>query len=419
MDVGTCKTLTSLAYAADMSARNILIATTDKAVTVFPKDIAKHVDQARYLELNKISIPKRMQALNTVQRGTYDEPLFVIVNYEAMWREPLASALHAFRFDLVLSDEAQKIKSHNSKQGKFLHQLGKSIDARVGLTATPFHNGPLDIFGIARFLDDRVFGKSWNKFRYTYARYSEYNRHVLIEYRNLDDLYQKTSTFSFRVESSVLDLPEERVIVHPIAMPNNVRKAYKSFSKDMLYEFDNGTVVADNPLVKLLRLHQLTGGNATFDDGKTVLIDAFKGKALAEFIDSFPMDEPLVIFYKFEADLALIWANVNRDKGVLNGSQNEYEDWVAGKFPVLIVQVGAGGAGIDLTRARYSIIYSMGFSLGDFTQLKGRLHRPGQTRAVTHYVFAVEDSIDTYALEAIETKAEPTNYILSRLRGYR
>jgi len=419
MDVGTGKTLTSLAYAADISARNILIVTTDKAVRVFPKDIAKHVDHARYLELNAMSIPKRMEALKVVRRGTYDDPLFVIVNYEAAWRYPLANALHEFRFDLILSDEAQKIKSHNSKQGKFLHQLGKSVDARTALTATPFHNGPLDIFGIARFLDDRVFGKSWNKFRYTYASYSPYNRHVLINYMNLDGLYEKVNAFSFRVESSVLDLPEERVIVQPVTMPNIVRKAYKAFTKDMLYEFDGKTAVADNALVKLLRLHQLTGGNITTDDGITVLVDSFKGKALAEFLDSFPLDEPLVIFYKFEADLALIWANVNRDKGVLNGSQNGYEDWVAGKFPVLIAQVGAGGAGIDLTRARYSIVYSMGFSLGDFTQLKGRLHRPGQTRAVTHYVLAVEDSIDTYALEAIETKAEPTNYILSRLRGFR
>lgn len=420
MDVGTGKTLTSLAFIAEQGYEKILVITADKAVSVWRKDILKHVDFAHVVELNNMPVKKRLDALyNARNKRLKGETLFVVVNYEAIWREPLATALMNYGFDLIITDEAQRIKSHNSKQSKFAHQLGKRSSARAALTATPFHNGPLDIFGIARFADDRIFGKSWNKFKNRYALWSGWNNFVLVKYQNLDELYTKTNEFSFTVTSDVLDLPVERVVQRDVTMPDKVRKHYKAFAKDLITEVDSGAVVADNVLVKLLRLHQLTGGWAVLDDGTEVLVDDFKGEALAELVSEFPIDEPLVIFYRFESDLKLIQSKLDRASGVINGRTNDYEAWREGKFPVLIVQVQAGGVGIDLTRSRYSIIYSRGFSLGDWQQIKGRLHRPGQTQPVTHFLLEVSDSIDTYISDAIESKSEPTFYILSKLRGYR
>jgi hypothetical protein len=51
---------------------------------------------------------------------------------------------------------------------------------------------------------------------------------------------------------------------------------------------------------------------------------------------------------------------------------------MAPNIDVLGAQLKSGGVGIDLTRARYGIYYSLDFALADYLQSRKRLHRPGQ-----------------------------------------
>ena len=68
----------------------------------------------------------------------------------------------------------------------------------------------------------------------------------------------------------------------------------------------------------------------------------------------------------------------------LSGKRDELKRWQEGEAQVLAVQIDAGSEGVDFTRARYSIFYSVGFSLGKYDQAKKRTHRPGQIKPVTH-----------------------------------
>lgn len=71
---------------------------------------------------------------------------------------------------------------------------------------------------------------------------------------------------------------------------------------------------------------------------------------------------------------------------------------------ILAVQIQAGGVGIDLTRASYSIYYSVGFSLGDYEQSLARVHRPGQTRNVVYIHLVAEQTIDEKVYRALSEK---------------
>jgi SNF2 family DNA or RNA helicase len=64
--------------------------------------------------------------------------------------------------------------------------------------------------------------------------------------------------------------------------------------------------------------------------------------------------------------------------------RDQLKEWQDGGAQVLAVQTQAGGVGADFTRARYSIYYSLSFSLGEYDQSLSRTHRPGQTWPVTH-----------------------------------
>ena len=96
---------------------------------------------------------------------------------------------------------------------------------------------------------------------------------------------------------------------------------------------------------------------------------------------------------------------------------DELKRWQAGDAPVLAVQIDSGGLGIDLTRARYAIYYSLGFSLGSYEQSLARVHRPGQTRPVEYIHLLAENTVDEKVVAALSSRADVVNAVLQEMKG--
>jgi SNF2 family DNA or RNA helicase len=102
----------------------------------------------------------------------------------------------------------------------------------------------------------------------------------------------------------------------------------------------------------------------------------------------------------------------------LSGRRDDLAAWQEAERPgVLAVQIQAGGLGVDLTRARYSIFYSLSFSLGEYQQALARIHRPGQTRPVAHIHLVARETVDEKIMGALERRAEVVTFVLDELRG--
>jgi SNF2 family DNA or RNA helicase len=95
---------------------------------------------------------------------------------------------------------------------------------------------------------------------------------------------------------------------------------------------------------------------------------------------------------------------------------DDLKRWQAGEAPVLAVQIDSGGVGIDLTRARYSIYYSLGFSLGSYEQSLARIHRPGQTRPVEYIHLLAEGTVDEKVMAALSQRANVVNAVLEQIK---
>jgi SNF2 family DNA or RNA helicase len=96
---------------------------------------------------------------------------------------------------------------------------------------------------------------------------------------------------------------------------------------------------------------------------------------------------------------------------------DELKCWQAGEAPVLAVQIDSGGVGVDLTRARYAIYYSLGFSLGSYEQSLARIHRPGQTRPVEYIHLVAEGTVDEKVMAALARRADVVNTVLHEMKG--
>jgi len=177
----------------------------------------------------------------------------------------------------------------------------------------------------------------------------------------------------------------------------------------------NGEVTAANALVKLLRLQEITSG---YLDAQP--IGDSKKKLLADVLEDFDPREPLVIFARFTNDLRAIKEvaeSQGRTYAELSGHANELSQWQIGNKDVLGVQIKSGREGVDFTRARYSIYYSLGFSLGDYEQSIKRLDRPGQVREGMYIHLLAKNTVDFKVMEALEKRQEVVSSVLNQYKG--
>ncbi len=347
-------------------------------------------------------------------------PAVVVINYDSAWRTPFAEWALKQKWDLVVADEIHRCKAPGGKASRFLARLAKVARFRLGLSGTPMPHSPLDVYGYFRFIDSTIFGWSFNKFRQRYAVMGGFQNRQITGYEHLDELNQKFYSVTYACGKDVLDLPAEMHVTHACQLGPEARRVYRSLERDLMAEVRSGEITAANAMVKLLRLQQITGGTIRTDDGAEVQIDSAKATLLREVLEDLAADEPVVVFCRFHRDLDAahrVADETGRRSLELSGRADDLKRWHAGEAPVLAVQIESGGTGVDLTRARYAIYYSLGFSLGSYEQSLARIHRPGQTRPVEYIHLVAEGTVDEKVMAALARRADVVNAVLQQMKG--
>jgi hypothetical protein len=322
--------------------------------------------------------------------------------------------------DGLLVHNCHRLKAPGGKASRYVARLGQAALFRLGLSGTPMPHSPLDVYAYFRFIDPSIFGWSFHKFRQHFAVMGGYQNHQVVAYRNLDELNRKFYSVTFACGKDVLDLPAEVHITYTCQLGVEARKVYRSLERDLIAEVQAGEVTAANALVKLLRLQQITGGYIRTDEGRDVQIDSAKMNLLRDVLEDIAPDEPVVVFCRFHKDLEAVNRvadETGRRSLELSGRMDELKRWQAGEAPVLAVQIDSGGVGVDLTRARYAIYYSLGFSLGSYEQSLARIYRPGQTRPVEYIHLLAEGTVDERVMAALARRADVVNTVLHEMKG--
>jgi len=378
-------------------AIKVLVLCPRSVAPVWRREVAMHgAVPRRVVLLWEGSVAEKVKALR-LQLDTAaatGEPVLAVINYESAWRQPMARLLLGEGWDVVVLDESHRIKNHRSKIGKFSRELSFAARRRICLTGTPMPSNPLDLFGQMAFLDPSVFGLNYWEFRSKYAVMGGFDKKQVVAFRHLDELYERWGVMTHRVcVDDVLDLPDATHVEIPVTLSSSASKTYRALEDSIAVQIAGGVITITNALTQLLRAQQLVGGSLTTDDGTVVTVDDGKRQALVDFLESLPTNEPVVVFCRFRADLAAVHAastEVGRPSGELSGSRNELAVWQASGTDVLAVQIQSGGLGVDLSRARYAVYYSLGFSLGDYLQSLARIRRQGQTRKCFYYSLLAE-----------------------------
>lgn len=419
MDMGTGKSKVTVDLISNhKDIRKVLITAPWSAVeSVWPGQFDTHgTFNGHVIPLINGSVEKRAQQFETLMK--MNERMVFISNFESVWREPFASAIGNSRLDMMVDDEIHRIKSPGGKTSKFFGFISSHVPYRLGLTGTPLPHSPLDIYGQYRFLDPGIFGTSFIRFRGDYAVMGGFQGKQVLNFKNLEQLHNKIYLIAYRVMSDeVFDLPERLDIPRTFKLSPQERKVYGEIEEDFCSSLGDRIFIADNALVKLLRLQEITSGYIERQE-----IGTSKKDLLADILEDVRMDEPVVVFCRFSNDLRNVREvaeKSGRRYSELSGNANQLRTWQEGNSEVIGVQIQSGKESIDLTRSNLGIYYSLGFSYGDYDQSRKRLHRPGQTRPVRYIHLIAENSVDVRLYRTLEKREAQVKAVLDHGQLYR
>lgn len=421
MAMGTGKSKVAVDLVETQELVRTLVVCPKAVIPVWEAQFRQHGDgNTHVLLLDKGTVKQRrdqaVQALNQHTSGR----LVIVVNYDSVWRDTWAGLWERAKLDCIIADEAHKLKGVSSKCSVYLAKLGSTIPHRYALTGTPMPESPIDVYGIARFIDPTVFGLSHARFVTRYANVSTFG--MVRRFRSLKDpaaFAERMRDVGILIDNTVLTLPPLHHIPAPVDLPEAAMEKYKQMEEEAIVVVGNDEISAPHKITQMLRLQQMAGGYITRADGAVKQLHTAKLDALTEILDGLPASERVVVFGYFKEELKAVQALMlqrKRKVGRISGEGSDYVPWREGKLQDLVVQIKSGSAGIDLSDACYAIYYSTGFSLADYEQSLARLHRPGQTKTTTMLHLIARGTIDRYVYKALRTKNDVVQMCLQGLR---
>lgn len=434
-EMGCGKTLTTIAVAGALynlgKIDRVLVVAPTSVCSVWPHDLNQFATfpwEARVLLGDK---KKRLKALNELENWPFKALRIAVINYESTHREGIFEALAAYKPDLIVCDESQRIKNPSAAQSKALHKLGDAAPFRMILSGTPVQNNAVDLYSQYRFLDPAIYGANFYAFKNRYCIMGGYGQHQIVGYRNMDELVEKEHSVAYRVtKEECLDLPQQTFINRYVQFTDAEQAIYEQLRKSSFLELETGeNVTATTILTMYLRLMQLTGGFLTADEStRPKQVNTAKLDALADIVDDYVVDagKKLVIFARFRAEIAAI-ENLLRLRKIQYGSiygdvPMEERGKIVEDFQtnpdtkVFVAQIQTAGLGITLHAASTAVFYSYDYNYANYAQALARIHRIGQRLPVTYIHLVVDGSIDEKILAALENKEDMAKTVVDSWR---
>ena len=240
-----------------------------------PIHMVEHIEKNIVLWKANINQKQHLK-LKTLFEST-DKLNILIMNVEAFSTKKgldFASSFLNTHQTLMAIDESTTIKNPDAKRTKNIVALGKAAKYRRILTGSPVTKSPLDLYKQCEFLDEFLLDHaSYYSFRTRYAvmktaNFGGRSVQIVTGYRNLAELSEKLSPFSYRcLKEDCLDLPDYTYTKRIIQLTPEQQKIYNQMKQVALAQLDGKMMTTQSAMVQLMRLHQITCGHFTADDG--------------------------------------------------------------------------------------------------------------------------------------------------------
>ena len=445
MEMGTGKSKVLLDNAAilyDKGHINGLLLIAPKGVyknwydSEIPTHLPDHIEKKVVLWKTSDKSRKQMSLLNTLfETGT--DLHILIMNVESFSKGAglqFAQKFLSCHKAMIAIDESTTIKTPTSNRTKSILKLRQDAKYRRILTGSPVTKSPLDLFSQCLFLDPWLLNhQSYYTFKARYAvtkKIEVQGRRIeiVVGYRNLPELSEKIKPFSKRIlKEDCLDLPAKSFIKHTVELTKEQNKVYEQMKKEAIAFLDGKMQSTATVMTQLMRLHQITCGHFTADDGTIKDLPCSRLTELMNILEN--VEGKTIIWSHYTHDVKRIIEKIKEvygDESVVdyfgetdqeNRSKNIKKFQTDDKCRFFVGTTHTGGYGITLTAGSTMIYFSNGYDLEKRQQSEARIDRIGQTKKMTYIDIMAQDTIDEHIVKALRNKVNIANTIMGE--GYK
>lgn len=352
----------------------------------------------------------------------------VISSIDTAKREPHRSLILKQNYDLVIIDEAHKLKNHKTKNYEFVQLLKKKFC--LLLTATPIQNRLSEIYYLVSLLKPGYLGSADS-----FARLYKSGKTEVKNEEKLKALVNQVMVRNRR-EDTGLNWPKRVIQSIDIQLSKEEKDFYESLS--LLKE---GGHVQGFSLLTLQReacssreaayltLKKMLRANSRPDFEQTIqtifvkmgrIKQNAKAEKALELIQK--INDKVIIFTEYRAtQLYLQW--FLQQHGISSvpfrgGFKRGKKDWMRMLFQnrvQVLIATEAGGEGINLQFCNHVINYDLPWNPMRIEQRIGRIHRLGQEKDVYIYNFATQGTVENHILKLLYDKIHLFENVIGEL----
>jgi len=322
-------------------------------------------------------------------------PMVKVANYELMTRDESLVTDPERDFDLVILDEAQRIKNKSNATSQVVQQIPRRRS--WALTGTPIENGVEDLVGICEFVAPGTVASGMTPKAMR---------------NNVSDMILR------RTKDVVMtDMPPRILKDAQLPLSDQQSITYQAAEKDGVLRLND---MGDSLTIKhvfelVLRLKQI----CNFDPvtGQSSKVDRLK----ADMEEVAASGQKAIVFSQWVNTLHVIEEHLNEFQPLQYHGRipSKQRDPILKEFKenpdrnVLLMSYGAGAVGLNLQFCRYVFLYDRWWNPAVEDQAINRAHRIGAAGSVTVTRMIMEGTIEQRIHDLLEAKRELFREVLS------
>lgn len=355
--------------------------------------------------------------------------MIFITNYETLTM-PVYEDFKAWKPELLIFDESQRLKTPTAKRTKAAIRLADIARKRLILSGTPVLKNSMDLYAQFRILDKgATFGTAFHYFKFKWFYDANAMKRDRVKFplwklkpESEEAMQKLIAPISVSADKEAcLTLPPfvRKTIYVPLSKEQ--KRIYESLRKDFIATIGDKACTPDLVITKALRMQEVVSGHLHVKDmdGKEEVIHLKaipRLEALAEILEEVCGEHKVIIWAVFKESYALLAMLCRSLKipfkelhgGISATKKQEAVDSFNNdpSIRILIANPAAGGVGVNLVAASYSIYYARNFSLENELQSEARNYRGGSEihEKITRIDLVAKDTIDEVILKALAEK---------------
>src|SRR3989304_10570877 len=352
------------------------------------------------------------------------DEFFLIANYEAVMRD--ITVIHKNPPDMIILDEAQKIKNYDTKTSHAVKSIPKKHS--LVITGTPLENNLLDLYSIMNFIDPEVLAPQW-EFSMNHCYFDKDKKNRVTGYYNLQELKNKLAGYGSRREKAdvLKELPALQEVIVPVELHEAQAEIHAGLAKSLapILHKKHKTVYDLQRIQQILTSMRMVCDSTFLIDKETnhsPKLDELEN-ILLEKLSIKNRKRKVIIFSEWKTMLHLI-SKMLKTNGIqyvtlsgdvpVNKRSFLIDEFANNPDTLVFLSTKAGGTGLNLQFADTVINFDLPWNPAKKNQRIGRINRIGQVSPkLTAINMIAQNSIEHNIANGIVVKEALFNAVLN------